>query len=315
MTAANSFTYATMVFAIVGTCMTGNIGAFAPIHRPSTARLTVPLHTPPHYPASATALQANLFDRFFRVSKASANSILQRFEDPEKIMAQALEDMGNDLVRVRQTYAEVTAAQRRLSSSKQQLESQAVDWYNRAQLALKKSNEGLAREALARREALLNQAKDIQDQIDAQASNIDALYEGMGALERKITEANSKKDQMKARVRTAKTTQKANDMVSGLTGRTSMDAFNRMEEKVLALEAAAEVSADMAKNTMNKALTPSSSNKGSASDIEMQFRLLEASDSVDNELEKLVAKILPSSSSKKSVAVERIVIEDSTMDR
>merc|ERR1712224_1185186 len=201
------------------------------------------------------------------------------------------------------------------ASSKRQLESQANDWYSRAQLALKKSNEGLAREALARREALLNQAKSIQDQIDNQASNIDALYEGMGALERKIMEAASKKDQMKARVQTAKTTQKVNDMVSGLTGRTSMDAFNRMEEKVLALEAAAEVSVDMAKNSVNRALAPSSSDKDSSSDIEMQFRLLEASDSVDKELEKLRANILPSSSSKKSVAVERIVIEDSTMDR
>merc|ERR1739848_361160 len=179
--------------------------------------------------------------------------------------------MRNDLVQVRQTYAEVTASQRRLASSKEQL--------------------------------------------DAQAGNIDALYEGMTALERKIMEANSKKDQMKARVRTAKTTQKVNDMVSGLTGRTSMDAFNRMEEKVLALEAAAEVSADIAKNIMNKALAPSTLNKGSASDIEMQFRLLESSESVDIELEKLRANILPSSSSKKSVAVERIIVEDSTMDR
>ena len=315
MIATKPFTFGTMVLLIIGCCMTDNAGAFAPIHHPSTARLNVPLHTPSHHPTSATALQANLFDRFFRVSKASANSVIQRFEDPEKIMAQALEDMRGDLLQVRQTYAEVTASQRRLASSKQQLESQAADWYNRAQLALKKSNEGLAREALARREALLNQAKGIQDQIDAQASNIDALYEGMGALERKIMEANSKKDQMKARVRTAKTTQKVNDMVSGLTGRTSMDAFNRMEEKVLALEAAAEVSVDMAKNAMNKALLPSSSNKDSASDIEMQFRLLEASDSVDKELEKLRANILPSSSSKKSVAVERIIVEDSTMDR
>jgi phage shock protein A len=227
-------------------------------------------------------------------------------------MAQALEDMQNDLVRVRQTYAEVTGAQRRLASSKQQLESQAEEWYDRAQLALKNSKEGLAREALARREALLNQAKGIQDQIDSQASNIDALYEGMGALERKIMEANSKKDQMKARVRTAKTTQKINDMVSGMTGRTSMDAFNRMEEKVLALEAAAEVSADMAKNAMNKSLLPSPSNKDSASDIEMQFRMLEASDSVDKELEKLRTKVLPQSSSMKSVAVKRILIEDTT---
>merc|ERR1712070_207179 len=128
--------------------------------------------------------------------------------------------------------------------------------------------------------------------------------------ERKILEASSKKDQMKARVRTAKTTQKVNDMVSGLTGKTSMDAFTRMEEKVLALEAAAEVSVDMARNKMNKVLLTPSSKNDSVSDIEMQFRMLEASDSVEQELEKLRAKVLPPSPSKKSVTVERISIED-----
>lgn len=310
----NSVTYSTIALAIIGSSITGGAEAFAPIHHPSAsnARLTVPFPVTSHpsASASATALQANLLDRFFRVSKASANSVLQRLEDPEKIMDQALEDMQNDLVRVRQTYAEVTASQRRMASSQRQLEAQAGDWHSRAQLALKSSNEGLAREALARREALLNQAGGIQDQIDAQAGNIDALYEGMRALERKIMEAASKKDQMKARVRTAKTTVKVNDMVSGLTGKTSMDAFSRMEDKVMAMEAAAEVSVDMAQSSMNKVLIPSSSGKDSASDIEMQFRMLEASDSVDQELEKLRAKVLPPSSSMKSIAVEQISIEE-----
>mmetsp|Transcript_17223 Transcript_17223/g.47444 ORF Transcript_17223/g.47444 Transcript_17223/m.47444 type:complete len:126 (+) Transcript_17223:191-568(+) len=106
---------------------------------------------------------------------------------------------------------------------------------------------------------------------------------------------------MAARAKAAKSTQAINDMLSGLTGQTSMDAFERMEDKVLALEAAAEVSAEMAQTSMYKALAPLSS-KGSAgkdssaSDIETQFRLLEASDGVDRELEKLKANILPSSS-------------------
>mmetsp|Transcript_26922 Transcript_26922/g.44362 ORF Transcript_26922/g.44362 Transcript_26922/m.44362 type:complete len:319 (+) Transcript_26922:154-1110(+) len=284
--------------------------AFAPIHHSSSARLTVPSETFADS-ASATALHANLFDRFARVTKANLNNVLQRFEDPEKVMTQALEDMQNDLVRVRQTYSEVTATQRRMANSKRQLESQADDWYNRAQLALKKSNEGLAREALARREALLSQAKSIQDQIDAQANNIDNLYEGMQALEKKILEAAGKKNQMAARARTAKTTQKVNDMLSGLTGRTSMDAFNKMEEKVLALEAAAEVSNDMAKTMMSRALTPSFKEKDSTSDMELQFRMLESSDSVDKELEKLKANMLPPASPKKKIEVEGAVARSS----
>jgi phage shock protein A len=273
--------------------------AFTPAHQLNGVRLTVPYDMTTHS-SSPTALHANLFDRFARVAKANANNILQRFEDPEKVMTQALEDMQNDLVRIRQTYAEVTGTQRRMANSKRQLESQADDWYRRAQLALKKSNEGLAREALARREALLSQAKSIQDQIDTQANNIDTLYEGMQALERKILEASSKKNQMAARARTAKATQKINDMLSGLTGNTSMDAFNKMEEKVLALEAAAEVSNEMAKTMMSKALAPASKRDG-ASDIELQFRALESSASVDEELEKLKAKMLPPAVSKKIV--------------
>merc|ERR1712107_877161 len=185
-------------------------------------------------------------------------------------------------------------------NSKRLLESQAEDWYNRAQLALKRSSpndEGLAREALARREALLNQAKEIQKQIDAQTNNIDTLYDGMIALEKKIGEAKGKQNQMIARAKTAKSTQKINDMLSGLTGTTSMDALNRMENKVLAMEAAAEVSSEMAKTTMNNMMLPSSKNdKSSSSSLEAQFRMLEASDSVDKELEKLKANFLPSSS-------------------
>jgi phage shock protein A len=246
--------------------------------------------------ASATALHANLFDRFTRVVNANLNNVLKNFEDPEKVMTQALEDMQNDLVRVRQTYSEVTATQRRMASSKRQLESQADDWYRRAQLALKKDNEGLAREALARREALLNQASTIQSQIDAQASNLDTLYEGMQALEKKIIEAAGRKNEMAARAKTAKSTQKINDMLSGLTGKTSMDAFNRMEEKVLALEAAAEVSNEMAKTMMGRALP--SSKKGGTYSVELQFRALESSDAVDKEMEKLKAKMLPSASKK-----------------
>jgi phage shock protein A len=88
-------------------------------------------------------------------------------------------------------------------------------------------------------------SSDLQKQIDAQASAIDKLYEGMQMLESKILESKAKKEQMIARARTAQSTQKVNDMLGGITGKTSMDAFTRMEVKVEALEAAAEVSAEM----------------------------------------------------------------------
>jgi len=226
-------------------------------------------------------LKMNLFDRFQRVAKSNLNNILKNLEDPEKIMNQAVEDMQNDLVKVRQSYAEVTATQRKLMKQKEQCDALANDWYERAQLALQKGNEELAREALNRRQTQADEAANLQNQIDSQAASIDKLYEGMQLLEGKILESKAKKDQMIARARTAQSTQKVNDMISGITGKTSMDAFSRMEEKVEALEASADVSAEMGSLTGN--MLPGSPE----SSVEAQFKALEASSAVDDELRRM----------------------------
>lgn len=235
----------------------------------------------------------NLFDRFSRVAKSNLNNIVKNLEDPEKILNQAVEDMQSDLVKVRQSYAEVTATQRRLLKQQDQANAIASDWYERAQLALQKGNDELAREALSRRQQQLDAASELQSQIDVQNVSIDKLFEGMQALESKIMESKAKKEQMIARARTAETTQKVNDMLSGVTGTTSMDAFNRMEDKVEALEAAAEVSTEMGSLGGN-ALPGSSS-----ADLEKQFKQLEAGSAVDDELKKMKGMLGGSTDKKK----------------
>mmetsp|Transcript_31796 Transcript_31796/g.49316 ORF Transcript_31796/g.49316 Transcript_31796/m.49316 type:complete len:326 (-) Transcript_31796:103-1080(-) len=260
--------------------------------------------------SSSSSLQMNLFDRFSRVAKSNINNVLKNLEDPEKIMTQALEDMQNDLVKVRQSYAEVTATQRRLMKQKEQCDALANDWYERAQLAMQKGNEELAREALNRRQVQSDEAANLQSQIDVQAASIDKLYEGMQLLESKILESKAKKDQMVARARTAQSTQKVNDMLGGLTGKTSMDAFSRMEEKVEALEAAADVSAEM--GSLGGKMLPGSA----ASSVEAQFKALEASSAVDDELKKMKGLLgagkeeSGSSSSSSSAAKPNSAVDD-----
>ena len=99
----------------------------------------------------------------------------------------------------------------------------------------------------------------------------------MQELENAIMDAKSKKEQMIARARTAESTQKVNDMLSGLGGNTSMDAFRRMEDKVNALEASAEVSAEMGQLRGGS----------SSPDMEKQFKMLESGSAVDDELKKM----------------------------
>ena len=263
---------------------------FAPPQLPPTATVrTRGVHSPPPE-ASSMALHAtsNIFDRFFRVARGNINNVLQKFEDPEKVMDQALIDMQNDIVKVRQTYAELSATQRRLVSRKSRFDATADDWYRRAQLALKRgNNEALAREALARREQALQEASELQKQINVQDESLEKLFTGMKALEQKILQAKSQKDQLAARARTAKSTQSVNDMLSGLTGKTSMDAFRRMEDKVVALEAAAEVSIEMANNDLLLSSSSLTDDTKSKKDIELEFQLLEASDQVEKELQQL----------------------------
>ena len=193
---------------------------------------------------SRSCLQMNIFDRFVRVVSSNINSALKGLEDPEKVLEQAVNDMQNDLVKIRQSYAEISASLKRLQKQKEQADGLANDWYKRAQLALQKGDEELAREALARRQMQLDISNGLNKQLDMQQSNIDKLYNSMMALEAKITEAKREKDSFVARARTAKTSVQVNDMLNSLTSvssTNSMEAFNRMKEKVESLEAQAEV--------------------------------------------------------------------------
>jgi len=280
-------------YALLCLVLAGPATGFAPAHQKSTfvGRSVSGIQ---HAPVSSSALSMNLFDRFTRVAKSNINSVLQSLEDPEKIMNQAVEDMQKDLVKVRQSYAEVTATQRRMMRQKEQADAMSEDWYKRAQLALQKGAEDLAREALNRRQVHTEESESLQAQIDTQNASIDKLYEGMQLLEKKILEAKAKKDQMIARARTAQSTQQVNDMLGGITGKTSMDAFNRMEDKVEALEASAEVSAEM--GSLGGNALPGSAE----SSVEAQFKALEASSSVDSELAKLKGLLSDGSSSSSS---------------
>ena len=167
---------------------------------------------------------------------------------------------------------------------KEQADAVSNDWYKRAQLALEKGNDALAKEALMRRQTATEEGEGLQQQIDVQAASIDKLYEGMQMLEKKILESKSKKEQMVARARTAQSTQKVNDMLGGMTGKTSMDAFKRMEDKVEALEAAAEVSEEMGQMSLP-----------GGSDLEKEFKMLEAASTVDDELAQMKKNLLKGS--------------------
>lgn len=222
-------------------------------------------------------LKMNMFDRFARVVTSNINNVLKGLEDPEKILDQAVNDMQNDLVKIRQSYAEISATQKRMANQKENADKLAADWYRRAQLALQNNDEMLAREALSRRQAQIEISDNLAKQIAMQSAVTEKLYTSMTTLDTKITEAKRQKDAFIARARTAKTTLQVNEMLSsmlgGSLGSNSMEAFERMKNKVENLETQAEVSGELA-----------ATSSGSSLNIEDRFKQLEGNSKVDDEL-------------------------------
>uniref|UniRef100_A0A2P2LLK5 Membrane-associated 30 kDa protein n=1 Tax=Rhizophora mucronata TaxID=61149 RepID=A0A2P2LLK5_RHIMU len=227
----------------------------------------------------ALGTSMNLFDRFARVVRSYANAILSSFEDPEKILDQAVLEMNDDLTKMRQATAQVLASQKRLENKYKAAAQASEDWYQKAQLALQKGEEDLAREALKRRKSYADNANALKAQLEQQKGVVDNLVSNTRLLESKIQEARSKKDTLKARAQSAKTATKVNEMLGNVNTSNALSAFEKMEEKVLAMESQAEALGQL-----------------TTDDLEGKFALLETS-SVDDDLEKL--KMGMSSSSKK----------------
>ncbi|KAJ0079449.1 hypothetical protein Patl1_23986 [Pistacia atlantica] len=125
----------------------------------------------------------NIFERFARIIRSYVNSIAAIFEDPEKIIDQAVIDMNGDLTKMRQATAQVLASQKQLENKCKAAREASEKWYQKAQLALQKGDEGLARDALARRRSFAENASVLQRQLDQQRSFVDTLVSNTRLIE------------------------------------------------------------------------------------------------------------------------------------
>ena len=215
-----------------------------------------------------------LFDRLSRVVRANINDLVSKAEDPEKVLEQAVIDMQEDLVQLRQAVARSIATQKRTEQQYNKNQSEANNWQQRAQLALSKGDENLAREALIRKKSFADTANSLKTQLDQQSTQVATMKRNLIALESKISEAKTKKDMLRSRANAAKANKQLQDSVSNLGTSTAMGAFERMEEKVMQLEAESETAAELG-----------------GTGIEQQFAALEAGSGVDDELAAMKAQL------------------------
>jgi len=215
-----------------------------------------------------------LFDRVNRLVRANLNAAVSSAEDPEKILDQAIIDMQEDLVQMRQAVASAIASQKRTQQQYDKAQSEANTWHQRAQLALQKGDENLAREALSRKKSQSDAASNLKGQLTVQSTNVDQLKRNLIALEGKISEAKTKKDMLKARASAAKANEKLQSTMNNMNTGGAMAAFERMEDKVMQMEARSQAAYELG-----------------GADLESQFAALESGGDVDDELAAMKAQL------------------------
>ena len=209
-----------------------------------------------------------LFDRVSRVVRSNLNAVVSSAEDPEKVLEQTVIDMQEDLIQLRQAVAQAIASQKRLQQQYNQSQTQSNEWQQRAQLALQKGEENLAREALTRKKTFAETANSLKGQLEHQSVQVESLKRNLTALESKLSEAKTKKEMLKARARAAKASEQINQVMGRVDTTSALGAFERMEDKVMQMEASSEAVAEL-----------------SGDSLEKQFAQLESGSDVNAELE------------------------------
>lgn len=218
-----------------------------------------------------------IFSRVSTIVKANMNHLLNKAEDPEKMLDQIVEEMNQQLRETKQQVASAIADEKRLEKQYKSEEKETQEWERKAKLAVEKNNDELAREALKRKGEHSELAAEYQSQWKKQKQSVEKLKENLKGLERKIAEAERKKNLLIAKQKRAKAQKQIHETMSGMTDKSAFEGFDRMEEKVADMEAQADAATEMAETEDVK--------------LEDQFAELEKEGSVDDELAALKSKM------------------------
>ena len=215
----------------------------------------------------------SLLERVSSLVRANVNDMLDKAEDPEKMIKQYLIDMHNQLIQVKTQVAAAMADEQKLYQRYMDAQNQANDWQHKAELAVQKGDDDLAKQALQRRNSFQETADGFKAQYDEQKKEVDVLKGSLSQLEGKIQEAETKKDLLIARAHVADTQNMVHATTDRLNDGSAFDGFERMEDKVRQKEAMASASAELEKDP-----------------LEDKFAALEKNDDLDRQLAELKAK-------------------------
>ncbi|EHB5525997.1 phage shock protein PspA [Vibrio cholerae] len=216
-----------------------------------------------------------IFSRFADIVNSNISALLDKAEDPEKMIRLIIQEMEDTLVEVRTNSAKAMADKKELARKVGSIEQQLEDWQNKATLALTKQREDLARAALIEKQKLQHVLKGLHTEQTLVEETIEKLTGEIGKLETKITETRAKQQALAIRSQAASHRRDVQRHLHAGRSEEAMAKFEQFSRKVDELEAEADLYAQ----------------SGQARSLEQEFAELQAQDEIEKELNKLKAQM------------------------
>lgn len=195
-----------------------------------------------------------LLERVATLVRANLNDLIDKAEDPEKMIKQVILDMQNQLLQVKTQVAIAIADQHLLEKKQKENDEKVAEWMRKAELAVDKKEDDLARASLQRVESYRELTENFKQQVNDQKAQVENLKSALRQLEQKLTEAQAKADVLVAQHRRALAISNASDarMASGDGSKAA--AFDRMKRKVAHSEAMSQAKAEIASDNIDDRL-------------------------------------------------------------
>ncbi|WP_158750492.1 PspA/IM30 family protein [Acidobacterium sp. S8] len=178
-----------------------------------------------------------LLERVSALLRANVNDLIDKAEDPEKMLKQLVLDMENQLLQVKTQVAIAIADQHLLEKKRKEHESSAEEWHKKAELAVGKGKDDLARAALERALSHEQMTTGFAQQIEDQTHEADSLRSALRKLEQKLTETRSRCEMLIAQHRRARIVGKANQARQKIDASQKGASIDRLKLRVAGAEA------------------------------------------------------------------------------
>lgn len=211
-----------------------------------------------------------LMDRVSTLIRANLNDLIDKAEHPEKMIKQLILDMENQLIQVKTQVAIAIADEHMLEQKQKENEELAKEWMRKAELAVDKNQDELARSALERHQSYVQLAASFKEQVADQAAQVEELKTALRKLEQKLPEARAKSELLIAQHRRSRAVGKARDAQMTIGSTSTVAGFERMKQRVAQETAVSQAKTEMA-----------------AENLDEKFMVLEKED----EIERLLSEI------------------------